>query len=247
MDSRTLDFLAKIEAVSTVDELWAATDHHLKNLGLTHSIFALVDPVDQARSRIWTQLPEYWQSHYVAEKHDRYDPYFKYCCNSYRPMRTGPDYLADYPFLSGPERQVIAEGGETGFRSGFAAPVRLLNGALRGGFGGWNFGTTLSRSEFERLLNDIGEGVWLVGFCVHERLQQLTSEVGSAEGQRLSPRERECLLWLSRGLRTDAIADRLGIARITVDLHFRSARAKLRAATREEALAKAIMRGLISP
>lgn len=63
----------------------------------------------------------------------------------------------------------------------------------------------------------------------------------------LSLRERECLLWLSRGLRTSAIADRLGIAQITVNLHFKGARRKLSAATREEALAKAILEDLIHP
>jgi len=64
---------------------------------------------------------------------------------------------------------------------------------------------------------------------------------------RLSPRERECLLWLTAGLRSDRIAERLGLSRATVDLHLTRARRRLRAATREQAVAKALTLGLLSP
>lgn len=63
----------------------------------------------------------------------------------------------------------------------------------------------------------------------------------------LSARERECLVWLGRGLRVAAIADQLGIAAVTVHLHLKNARHKLNSATREEALAKAILSQQILP
>ena len=63
----------------------------------------------------------------------------------------------------------------------------------------------------------------------------------------LSPRECDVLLWLAKGLRSQRIAERLGIARVTVDMHMSNARKKLKATTREHALAKAIQKGLIDP
>jgi DNA-binding CsgD family transcriptional regulator len=63
----------------------------------------------------------------------------------------------------------------------------------------------------------------------------------------LTAREVECLLWLASGLRHDRIADRLGISEWTVMFHLRNARAKLDAGTNEQAVAKAIISGLISP
>jgi DNA-binding CsgD family transcriptional regulator len=57
----------------------------------------------------------------------------------------------------------------------------------------------------------------------------------------LSPRERDCLLWLASGLRTREIAARMGLARVTVDLHLRNARRKLGAATLPQAVAKAVL------
>ena len=64
---------------------------------------------------------------------------------------------------------------------------------------------------------------------------------------KLTPRERECLLWLTKGLRTKQIADKMNIAQVTVTLHFTNAKDKLSARTREETLMKAVTMGLIVP
>lgn len=63
----------------------------------------------------------------------------------------------------------------------------------------------------------------------------------------LSPRERECLLLLSKGLRNDMIAHRLNVSVPTVELHLANARRKLGAATREQAIATAVLLGLLDP
>jgi|SoiMetStandDraft_5_1073268.scaffolds.fasta_scaffold166349_2 DNA-binding CsgD family transcriptional regulator len=65
--------------------------------------------------------------------------------------------------------------------------------------------------------------------------------------QPLTRREVECLEWLGRGLTCAAIARTLGITTVTVALHLRTARRKLGAATREQALVIALRRGLIDP
>lgn len=61
----------------------------------------------------------------------------------------------------------------------------------------------------------------------------------------LNPREIEVLQWLSTGLQTGEIAWRMGIANVTVSKHLQSARRKLKARTREQALAIAIRDGLV--
>lgn len=59
----------------------------------------------------------------------------------------------------------------------------------------------------------------------------------------LTVRERDVLRYLASGLRNEEIAWRLKIAEVTVRAHITSARGKLGAATREEAVAKAIRGG----
>ena len=61
----------------------------------------------------------------------------------------------------------------------------------------------------------------------------------------LSPREKQCLLHLARGLRVDAVAEAMGTTPKTVEKQIASARAKLGAATREHAVAIAIRNNLL--
>lgn len=61
----------------------------------------------------------------------------------------------------------------------------------------------------------------------------------------LSPREKDVLAWLAMGLRPDEIADRLKIGPRTVDKYIVSAKEKLAARTRDHAVARALMLGLI--
>ena len=58
---------------------------------------------------------------------------------------------------------------------------------------------------------------------------------GSSQ-KNLTPRKRQCLEWLGRGLTNRAIAKKLGITVATVALHLGNARIKLGAATCEQAL-----------
>lgn len=61
----------------------------------------------------------------------------------------------------------------------------------------------------------------------------------------LSPREQQCLMYLAQGLRVNALAAVLGTDPKTVEKQIASARAKLGAATREQAVAIAIRNRLI--
>ena len=62
----------------------------------------------------------------------------------------------------------------------------------------------------------------------------------------LSKREIECLNLLLGGYRASEICFKLGISEKTLEKHILHARTKLKAHTRDQALAKAILMGLIS-
>ena len=63
----------------------------------------------------------------------------------------------------------------------------------------------------------------------------------------LSPRERDCLQWAAVGKTTKEIANLMHIADDTVNDYFASARVKLRASNRTQAVVRAIAIGLIAP
>lgn len=65
------------------------------------------------------------------------------------------------------------------------------------------------------------------------------------EPKHLSEREKECLSLLAQGLRTQRIAERIAISPATVEFHFKNARKKLGALTREQALAISVQNGWV--
>lgn len=63
--------------------------------------------------------------------------------------------------------------------------------------------------------------------------------------KQLTPREKQALTWLAHGWRNDRIGAEMGISEVMVRKHLLSARTKLGASTREQALGIALHRGMI--
>lgn len=240
------DFAERLQSAQSLDDAWDTICEAYSAYGIDHLIYIYMRPTaPHDNGLVLSNLPEWWKDYYVDEKLARHDPFFK-ICDTFSPTRTGPAYIDDNAHrLTKEEIRFIREGGEAGFESGICSPVRLQGPEH---FGGWNLGSSMKRPDFEKQLRESCERLQLMGFIAHEHLQQLANSARSGIAhETLSSRERECLLWLARGLRNREIADRLNIAAVTVELHLKHARSKLGAATREEALAKAIVSGQIVP
>ena len=79
------------------------------------------------------------------------------------------------------------------------------------------------------------------------RLAPLLAKAGNGRLRILSPREREILGLISRGLSGEDAAKQLVLSSETVRTHVRNAMSKLGAATRAHAVALALQRGEITP
>jgi len=71
-------------------------------------------------------------------------------------------------------------------------------------------------------------------------------DVGS-QNFALSPRELECLIWVTRGKSSGDIGDILGLSPRTVDSYLEKVCSKLQVRTRIEAVAVAVRAGVIEP
>lgn len=81
----------------------------------------------------------------------------------------------------------------------------------------------------------------------HDRLAGI-SAVSAVENEiGLSPRQRECLIWVARGLSTKQVADRLMLSEPVVNEYLQSAKRKLGCSTRTHAVARALLLNLIQP
>jgi DNA-binding CsgD family transcriptional regulator len=83
----------------------------------------------------------------------------------------------------------------------------------------------------------------VASFAAHSRIQLLLSN--EREASPLSKRQREILQLLAVGFQLSAIADKLGIADSTVNLHLSQLKKKLNVKTKEQALAMALTNGWI--
>jgi DNA-binding CsgD family transcriptional regulator len=77
---------------------------------------------------------------------------------------------------------------------------------------------------------------------------EIVESAESATGiHALTPREREVLAWVAKGKSAKVISENLKIAKRTVDEHVQTASRKLGAANRTQAVAIALLHGIIQP
>lgn len=112
-----------------------------------------------------------------------------------------------------------------------------------GGFssiGMW-FAVQSSRRAFEKDWQQFGPSLHMAAgvFDTYMRKTAPNTLIG------LSPREVDCLCYLVAGLRPAQISERMGIAEKTFEKHIGKAKIKLRARTRDQAVAKAIVAGVL--
>ncbi len=184
-----------------------------------------------------------WLSAYLNEGDDAHDPLFKYFDEIPPSFNSGSEFISNYPFLGAVDRAVIYRAEAFGYRSGVGIPMPFKEQKQ---IGGWNFLSRLKRRDFEALHKRTAPILHLSAALVHRELEARQAK-RPRQNIRLSPREKECLLWLAAGLRTSQIAEKIGIKPVTVDMHMRNARLRLNAKTREQALAIALIEGHIKP
>lgn len=79
-------------------------------------------------------------------------------------------------------------------------------------------------------------------------MDALSTEAGSPRPEvSLSPREQECLQWVSMGKSSADIGTILSLSPRTVDSYLEKVCAKFRVRTRIEAVASAVRHGIINP
>ena len=122
-----------------------------------------------------------------------------------------------------------------------------LIGALAAGADGY----LLKSTEPAELCEAIRQAAVGHGVLSPEITLQVMQAAGSSRAQKseinLSPREREVLIHLARGLTAIEIADTLFISKNTVKTHIRRILRKLNVSNRAEAVAYASAQGLIPP
>src|SRR4051812_40803147 len=86
----------------------------------------------------------------------------------------------------------------------------------------------------------------LLGVVVDNRLRRAEGRVGTHTGVHLTQREKEVLTWVGRGKTSSEIAIIVGVSERTVKFHCDQAMQRLDVINRTQAVAKALVEGLIT-
>lgn len=236
---RTTQALA---AAQTVAELQDAAISFLRDVGFQDGTYHLAraKPYAENLKTVFSSCSQDWLARYAERGYGRQDHLNKVAQQTVLPILWLPRRPEPLSYESA---RIFREAREFGICDGISVPVHGPD-AL-GLFTAVAGGTEAERRE---TIDSARDAVVTLGLYVHEYAATLLPADFDALGEaspRLTPRERECLQWVSLGKTGADIAAILNISEPTVRHFIAEARAKLNAATRAHAAVKAIRLGLI--
>ncbi|MER9496209.1 LuxR family transcriptional regulator [Mesorhizobium sp. M0320] len=180
-------------------------------------------------------FPEEWQEHYYERGYDRTDPIIKTCrtrADAFRWSEVYKDVCTTQD-----ERRVLDEAATFGLRSGISIP---LHGPGR------NFAImSFAQAESGELHNSTITYLQLAALHFHRKVMKFASSRDAERGPDLSPRERECILWIAKGKSSWEVGQILAISVDTVNFHVKNILRKMDTSNRTSAATKAISLGII--
>lgn len=241
MDNGLVDFHTRLANAKDKNTAWNLLLDFAQSLGVAHVHTWFGTSLDDVSFD--TNCPDWWMPHYVEKGYVAHDHLARHCITSHGPIVYGVDSLGRSPGVS-EQSEVIMNfmKHEMYLGSGIGFPVFLPDGQRIGGI---NLGICGTLERLERMPTQHLMATIMAATAVHTKSHAMDSM--GLDAASLTPRESECLLWLSKGLRTKEISDKLNLSDHTVSFHLNNAKAKLGAETREQAVARAVVLGLIVP
>ncbi len=251
MENRLVDLLDRLDRRTADGEAYAITNDFFLDLGFRYVNIGVASLSDSGVLGMYSNMREAWMSHYVESGYHECDVMFDYAISNDTARLCDPANNLELPSRNKARSdQMLAEVQEEGLRSSLILP---RHSAVSDHMIGFNLCTDLDKLETGRMCDAhqyaISLGAALTQTAIIEDVE------GDSYGTfwlpiandpvKLSAREMEVLKWLSEGLRNDRIADRLKISNATVNFHVTSAKKKLGAKTREQAVAIALVKKYI--
>ena len=242
--STQIDDLERLQDCATVEAFAAAVSAISSTLGFDYWMYGLDLPVMEERSHQFLigGYPLEWVRHYFAHDYLQLDPVIAHCQAHASPfvwpgvepaMQRGGGYDPSI-------ERFFGEAGEFGLNSGLTIPVHGL---------GCSWGLVSLSSKAERSSDDLREispRAHLLGHFIHEAGHRFADVSGASGPVHLTTRELECLHWVALGKTSWEIGRLLAVTERTIVFHVQNAARKLGVNSRQAAVARAIVHGLIN-
>ncbi|MGY3505810.1 helix-turn-helix transcriptional regulator [Bradyrhizobium sp. USDA 4471] len=232
-----LDFIEGLGAYDRVPAAMNALEAAFGRFGFETIIVTGLPNPDQrfAQMVLAKRWPAEWFSLYTQNNYDRADPVLRLCRQSVNPFEwSEAPYDAD---LEPDAAEVMNRATDFRMSRGFIVPIHSLTGYAAGvSLGGVHLDLNARSKPAPHLMA-------MYGFDHIRRLL----EPAPHPSARLTPREREVMLWASQGKSAWEIGQILHITQRTAEEHLATAARKLGAVNRTHAVVLAIRHKIINP
>lgn len=238
LDAGLLD---RLMVCSTVEGIASVIKDAALRLGFDYWIYGVLMPVTVTRTEefVINAYPKDWCQHYLTSGYAANDPSV-----SYARVHVTPSLWSDLAryHSSGSDveqaKSLFQEAASFGLAKGISVPLHGL-GCL---FGVMSYASSDPRHPI--LESTLHAEATLLAMCVHQAVSLLINR-GGEKIRPLTPRERECLKWAAEGKSAWEIAHVLNISERTAVFHLMNAAEKLGVVNRQQAVAKALVLGLL--
>jgi len=236
-----MDLVDRILAVRSLTDAQATLDVIRSSLGLERFLYGVTRAtrMEAGANLVICNYQSPWMQRYVEQDYFSIDPVVSHCFSSSLPYtwdRLHQDACEQ------PVRRFISEAQDFGLKNGVSVGLRGRRGQDALLSVATSVDTNSARSDLKRAV----PMVYTILPYVYEALHPLASNDHGGNPS-LSNRELECLLWSAEGLTAQEISDRICISTPTVNFHLKNAAGKLGVRNRTQAVARAILLGVIAP
>jgi DNA-binding CsgD family transcriptional regulator len=237
-----IDIVEDIESSKDLLDIKLALGAIRERLGYRNILYGIKLPSGFTRSStlIVSDYPPEWLDRYGEMGYVNRDPVAVHCFNSQRPFGWCRLTKAE----TQETRRFVSEAHDFGLVHGMSIGMPRFDGE-----------SGLISVVSDGVLTEDSRSFRYTALClnalqpyIHEGVRkQVESAAGSQPLPSLTAREKECLLWTAEGKTAYEISVILSIAEATVVFHLKNAIRKLEVGNRYQAVAKAVLQGLIMP
>jgi DNA-binding CsgD family transcriptional regulator len=198
--------------------------------------FAYLSPPrgPNGKTSLISNYPPSWTTHYLSNRYEMVDPVIIQAVRDPEPFEWGPELRTKG--LLEVQRQFFDEAAQFGIRSGYTIPIHDRCERIAA----ITFAADERHAIFGHCIEKHRSLLYLIAVFFHACACRALAPERTIDGVLLSPREYQCLEWAAKGKTNWEIGGILGLTRKTVAGYLDSARTKLRATTRSEAVARLI-------
>lgn len=236
------DFIQELSGATSLRGVSDALDGHVRDLGFDRYCYHVIRPPEGPRAPFYLgSYPDDWSLRYLENDYVNVDPVIAAVPERLSPFRW--DYLYASCRRNPQQRRVLEEADDFGLPRGITIPLHGPDRAIAD----FSVASGAPPRTFEQLWRQHYYDLHLLGLYAHQAIVQQFLTHQSDHLLHLAPRERECLLWTSRGKTAWEVAEILGISRETATHYLKTAAQKLGVYSKTHAVVKAIVLGLIVP